>query len=223
MSNSRIIPRNQARAARAWRPGELGSPPVPQPAPQSAALPTPPPEPDAEALQRAELDRLRAAAWEEGHAAGLAEGRAAGGREAAELRALVGNLGELLSDVEQGIASDVLALALEVAKQMVRQSLRVKPELVFAIIREAALSFPELAANPRLVLNPADASLVREALAPGMRAEEIPWKIVEDTSVERGGCRFQNGASDIDATLENRWRRIVAALGRDDAWLDRDS
>jgi flagellar assembly protein FliH len=38
--------------------------------------------------------------------------------------------------------------------------------------------------------------------------------------MERGGCRFLTGSSEIDATLENRWRRIVAALGRDDAWLD---
>lgn len=218
MSNSRIIPRGQARAAKAWRPGDLDA--APRAAAPQPAAPPPPPEPSAEELQRAELARLRAAAWEEGHAAGLAEGRAAGEREVAQMRELLASLRELLADVEQGIASDVLSLALEVAKQMVRQALRVKPELVFAIIREAALSFPELAPNPRLVLNPADALLVREALAPEMRVEEIPWKIVEDAAVERGGCRFQNGASDIDASLENRWRRVVAALGRDDAWLD---
>lgn len=212
MSNSRIIRRGQAGGVTAWRPGDLADKPPPDASDARDAT--------AEEQQRAELERLRATAWEEGHAAGLAQGRAAGEREVAELRSLVASLRDLMGDFEQAMAADVLSLALEVARQMVRQALRVKPELVFAIIREAALSFPELAPQPRLVLNPADATLVREALAPEMRLEEIPWRIVEDAQVERGGCRFRNGASDIDATLENRWRRVVAALGRDDAWLD---
>lgn len=182
-----------------------------------------PAQPDVAALQRAELERLRAAAQQEGYAAGLAEGRAAGNREVAEMRALLVNLGALLGDVEQGIASDVLSLALEVSRQMVRQSLRVKPEAVLAIIREAALSFPGLAPGARLLLNPADARLVREALSSQPVSDETSWKIVEDDQLERGGCRFLNGSSHVDATVQNRWRRVVAALGRDDGWIEGDA
>jgi len=38
--------------------------------------------------------------------------------------------------------------------------------------------------------------------------------------MERGGCRIESANSEIDATLDVRWKRIVAALGRDDAWLE---
>lgn len=216
MSNSRIIPRGRARGLPAWRPGDVAQPPP------AAATPGAPP-PDPAALQRAEIERQRAAARQEGYAAGLAEGRAAGSREVAELRALLANLGELMGDVEQGMAADVLALALEVSRQMVRQALRVKPEAVLTIIREAALSVPGLAPGARLLLNPADAHLVREALADRPEGAEFPWQIVEDNQLERGGCRFVSGASHGDATVQSRWRRVVAALGRDDAWLEGDA
>jgi hypothetical protein len=52
------------------------------------------------------------------------------------------------------------------------------------------------------------------------RAAEAGGTVVEDGAIERGGCKFQTGASEIDATLETRWRRVVASLGRDDGWLD---
>ena len=48
----------------------------------------------------------------------------------------------------------------------------------------------------------------------------LPWKIVEDAQIERGGCRLETPTTEVDATLETRWRRVVASLGRDDSWID---
>lgn len=211
MSSSKIIPKASAGAAKAWQPGSVD---------RRAATGTAAPELTPQQKFQAELERLRGEARAEGRREGLEQGFAAAKVEVEELRLLLTNLRELMLDFEQGVASDVLSLALEVAKQMVRQSIRVKPELVFAIIKEAAMSFPEIADDPRLILHPLDAELVRKAIAPTLTADELPWKLTEDPQMERGGCRFQTGSSEIDATLENRWRRIVAALGRDDAWLD---
>jgi flagellar assembly protein FliH len=216
LSSSKIIPKAHAGSAKTWRPDHVDRSHSARP--ESAAAPGKPPTP-AQKLD-AEIARLRELARSEGYREGMQQGLAAGARHVDELNVLCGNLRELMLDFEQGVASDVLALALEVAKQMVRQSIRVKPELVFAIIKEAAMSFPEIAENPRLILHPLDAELVRKAIAPTLTVDELPWKLVDDAQVERGGCRFQTGSSEIDATLENRWRRIVAALGRDDAWLD---
>jgi len=209
LSNSKIIRSAEAGAVKTWKPGDVarsGAAKVAEPTPQQKL--------------EAELARLREQARAEGRREGLEQGFAAGQAQVEELRLLLANLRELMLDFEQGVAADVLSLSLEVAKQMVRQSIRVKPELVFAIIKEAAMSFPEIADDPRLILHPLDAELVRKAIAPTLTADELPWKLTEDPQMERGGCRFQTGSSEIDATLENRWRRIVAALGRDDAWLD---
>jgi len=215
LSSSRIIPKSRAGGAKAWRPDSV------VPAAVVPAAPVEPVEPPARKLER-ELAQMREQARVEGHREGVAQGLVAGALQVAEIAQLLENLRELMLDFEQGVANDVLSLSLEVAKQMVRQSLRVKPDLVFAIIKEAAMSFPEIVDNPRLIVHPLDADLVRKAIAPTLTADELPWKLTEDPQMERGGCRFQTGSSEIDGTLDNRWRRIVAALGRDDAWLDLD-
>lgn len=212
MSSSKIIPKARAGAAKAWRPDDVdGS----GPATTGSASP-----PTATQKLEAEIAHLREQARAEGYREGLEQGLAAGAKQVGEMSLLISGVRELILDFEQGIANDVMSLALEVAKQMVRQSIRIKPDLVFAIIKEAAMSFPEIADNPRLILHPLDAELVRKAIAPSLTIDELPWKLVDDPQMERGGCRFQTGSSEIDATLDNRWRRIIAALGRDDAWLD---
>jgi flagellar assembly protein FliH len=45
------------------------------------------------------------------------------------------------------------------------------------------------------------------------------WKIFEDARIERGGVRIETANSQIDASLETRWNRVVAALGQDTTWL----
>ncbi len=213
MSSSKIIPKARAGTAKAWQPDDVDRSRT-KPSAADAKPPT------AAQQLSAEIARMREQARAEGYQEGLKQGLAAGAQQAGELGELANNLRELMLDFEQGVANDVLSLALEVTKQMVRQSIRVKPDLVFAIIKEAAMSFPEIADNPRLILHPLDAELVRKAISPTLTVDELPWKLIDDPQMERGGCRFQTGSSEIDATLENRWRRIVSALGRDDAWLD---
>ncbi len=212
MSSSKIIPKSLAGGAKRWRPESVARV-------AEIAAPVETPQNKQEKLER-ELAQLREQARVEGHDEGVRQGFAAGAGQVTELTQLLESLRELMLDFEQNMANDVLSLSLEVAKQMLRQSLRVRPELVFAIIKEAALSFPDVVETPRLIIHPLDAELLRKVIAPALGAEGLPWKLTEDPSIERGGCRFQTAASEIDGTLDNRWRRIVAALGRDDAWLD---
>jgi flagellar assembly protein FliH len=176
--------------------------------------------PAGQTAQEAALQRAR----EQGYQDGLAAGRkqAQGGTEAerAELKRLVGGINELLKDFEQGLANDVLSISLELSKLIVRTSLRVKPELVIAVVREALGSLPGLSDQTLLYLHPADAVLVREVAAADPHLRELSWKIAEDPQLERGGCRLAAPTTEVDATLETRWRRVIAALGRDDAWID---
>lgn len=239
MSSSRVFRRNETPSVRRWVPGDFAEPapaavaaPPPEPAAPKAepervppvveaVVPPPPPEPQAPPLpDPAELEAVRQQARREGYEAGHAAGLQAAIPDLDRFRAVLTHLETLAEDLEQGIANDVMSLALELTKQILRQSLRVKPDLVLAVIRDATRSFPELGASPRLILHPDDAAIVRTVVASSEDPDLGQWVLVEDERVERGGCKFQNSTTEIDATLENRWRRIVATLGRDDAWLD---
>ena len=164
------------------------------------------------------------------HARELArrEGREEGRREAAALlegervalKALIAGMNEVMQDFEQSLANDVLSMSLELAKLIIRQSLRVKPEAVVAVVREAVESLPGVSDQTVLLVHPADAVLIRMAAENDRALGELPWKIVEDEHIERGGCRLETPTTEVDATLETRWRRVLAALGRDDPWID---
>jgi flagellar assembly protein FliH len=172
------------------------------------------------AANAAEMARAREQAYRDGHNAGREEAQAALAAERAELRALITGVNELMHDFEQTLASDVLSMGLELAKQIVRTALRVKPEMVLAVVREAISSLPGLSEQTLLLLNPGDAALVRKGLQDDPSLATLPWKIVEDAQIERGGCRLETPTTEVDAALETRWRRVVASLGRDDSWID---
>jgi flagellar assembly protein FliH len=168
----------------------------------------------------AALQRAREQGYQEGLAAGRRQADGESEAERTEIKVLIGGINDLLKDFEQGLANDVLAISLELSKLIVRTSLRVKPELVIAVVREAVSSLPGLNEQTLLYLHPADAALLREVVAADVQFKDLSWKIVEDPQLERGGCRLAAPTTEIDATLETRWRRVIASLGRDDAWID---
>ena len=159
-----------------------------------------------------------------GHEAGLAAGHEAGlqaekeqaAAEAAKLRELLHSFERELAGANQTVSNDLLTLALCLAREMVREALKVKPELLFAIVREC-LQYDNAFNSPaQLFLNPDDAALVRKYLD----HELNDCVVYVDSKLERGGCRIKMGNSQIDATLATRWQRIAQTLGQNSAWLD---
>jgi flagellar assembly protein FliH len=165
-----------------------------------------------------DLEQLQAQAHGEGFAAGYQEGKIKALADAERMKQLVAGLDEAMQQFDQQVANDVLALALEVAKQMLRQALKVKPGLVLNVVREAMNALPQASHHPVLILNPEDAALVRSFLEADIA--HANWKIQEDSRIERGGCRIESANSEIDATIEERWNLVAESLGRDDKWLE---
>ena len=165
-----------------------------------------------------DLERLHDSARSEGRAAGLAEGRRQGAAEAGRLRQLVAALARTRSEFEQEAAEDLLTLALDVARQVLQETLPVRRELVLPVVREALRGLPTLAQPAQIVLNPADVELVRAHLGEELRLSG--WQVVEDHRIQPGGCRLHSQHSEVDATLATRWKRVLATLGRDHAWID---
>jgi flagellar assembly protein FliH len=213
--SNRIIPKERAATLRkldlaALAGGQAGN------TSQSAAIP----EPTTGSRDAAELIGAREQAYGEGLEAGKREAGTMLESERVALKALVASMNELMQDFEQSLANDVLSMSLELAKLIVRQSLRVKPEVVIAVVREAVESLPGVSDQTVLLVHPADAVLIRKAVEDDRALAELPWKIVEDAHIERGGCRLETPTTEVDATLETRWRRVLASLGRDDPWID---
>jgi flagellar assembly protein FliH len=162
---------------------------------------------------------VREEAYRQGVAAGRQEAADQAQAERAALKSLSVAFQEMMQEFEQGLAGDVLSMSLELTKLIVREAIRVKPDLVLSVVREAVSSLNGLDGNTVIYLHAADAALLREVAREDPLAK-LPWKIADDVRMERGGCRIETASSEVDATLETRWRSVIAALGREDSWID---
>ncbi|MGO4378483.1 flagellar assembly protein FliH [Pseudoduganella sp. RAF53_2] len=176
-----------------------------------------------------ELAAIREEARQQGYEDGYAAGHEAGAAEALEagrvatdqlldpLRTLADNFTESLRNADQLIANDVMELALHLAKGMLKNALQVKPELILPIVREAIEYLPVLQQPALLILNPEDAPVVREGIAEEL--DKGGWRVIEDPTIARGGCKVDTASNQIDATVQARWQRMTHALGKDLDWM----
>ncbi len=158
-----------------------------------------------------------AAGHAEGRAAGLAEGRQLAADEAARLADLATGFDAALRDADTLISQQVLDLAVDLARAMLKSALAVNPERVIPLVRETVRAIPAVQQPALLYLHPTDLALVRERI--GGELDKTGWQLSEDASLEAGGCRVETASNQIDATLPTRWQRLVTALGKHDDWL----
>jgi flagellar assembly protein FliH len=170
----------------------------------------------AEAREAARLEGY-AAGLEQGRMEGLDEGRAQAAEELRRLQGIAETFGTEVLRASETVAHDMLDLALDLAKAMLKTALVVNPGRVIPIVGEAIGYLPSLQQPMLLILHPGDAQLVRNGLHDDII--KAGWRIVEDAQMERGGCRVETAANQIDATAPVRWQRIAAALGKDADWL----
>jgi len=209
--SNRVIPKESLRDLRRVDLGNLASDKRPDP----KHTETRPASEDAPALAQ-----VREEGYRQGVEAGRHEVEGRLEAERAALKELVAGLNQLMHDFEEGLANDVLSMSLELAKLIVRQTVKVKPEAVLPVLREAISSLPSMDEQTTVRLHPADAQLLRRVAETDKMLSALPWKIVEDAHIDRGGCVLETVTTEVDATLETRWRRVIAALGREDLWVD---
>ena len=212
-----IIPKEQQTAYQRWEMDSFGDN---RASTRAAAAPA------AARVSIEEQAAIRETAQNTGHAIGLAEGYAEGLRsgrldataEIDHLRHVAIALGSEAVHADELIAGEVLKLALDLAKAMLKTGLAVRPELVLPIVSEAIRYLPTLHQPALLFLQPDDALLVREHMHDEL--EKAGWRVADDIHMQRGGCRIETASNQIDASVETRWQRLSEALGQSSDWLD---
>lgn len=152
--------------------------------------------------------------YDDGFAQGLQEALAAGQQElqarVAILQRLMQSLTEPFAELDEAVETELLSLAMLVAKQVIRRELATDPALVLSIIRESVALLPVASRRITLQLHPQDAQLVREHLSAPV--EEGQWQIVEDAACTRGSCVVSTVHARIDASIEQQVARIAEGV-----------
>jgi flagellar assembly protein FliH len=212
---TRFIPREELSSFAAWHPGDFSSPPPDAAVPADEA-----PPPDPAAVHAEQLQHARQSGYQDGYRDGLValEGfkQSFAHQATMQIGALLQAIGGQLDALQQEMAESVAATALALARQVVRSELTHRPDAVARVAQEALETLLLSARHITLRIHPDDHPLVADGAADILEARGA--RLVADPLIERGGCIVESSIGVVDATVETRWRRAAAALGRDDAW-----
>jgi len=167
-----------------------------------------------------ELESIRQEAYNEGFAAGEKDGfrsttlkvrqeaEEALSLKLASLERLMGVLFDPIAEQDSQIEKAMVDLVQHITRQVIQRELTLDSSHIESVMREALKLLPLGVGNVRLYINPQDFEQVK---ALRERHEET-WRIVEDASLQPGGCRVETEHSRIDATVETRISQIMAKL-----------
>ena len=222
-AHSRFIPREEIEGVSAWRfssvDGSDDLPPTEDDAPQA--------EPE-NLIDEARLEEVRQQAYNDGfahgHDAGAQEMRQALEatiRKMAEetgmrMAQLMHGMREQLQRSEEQISRQILELACDLARQVLRQELQTPTAHLKPVISEALAQLVDDGLPATVRLNPDDLVLLQGSIEETLGQHKV--ELVGDVSISPGGCVVESPSTTVDATIEKRWTRAVGNLGLETPW-----
>lgn len=184
-------------------------------------------------MEKKAFDEAAAKGYADGVKRGESEGRAAGEKTAREefqknTGAVAGALQNALRDMaEKKVAlqaeaeADLLRLAVEVARRIVRREVEVDARFVVPIVGEA-IALTNNRSDLIVRVNPADEKVVKEEL-PGLRVLFNDLGRVElraDSGIEPGGAVVMSREGEVDMRLLQQFKALELALVGDTKGLE---
>lgn len=148
--------------------------------------------------------------YETGHQQGLIAAREEVRVEVEKLRQVLDFMSYPLAELDVSVEEELVHLATQIARQLVRRELKTAPGEIVAVVRESIGLLPVASQGIRVYLHPQDAKLVKEVYDLDNRSSA--WCIVEEPTLTRGGCKVISEKSRIDATVEKRLSTVIATV-----------
>lgn len=175
---------------------------------------------DVKPLTLDEVEAIRQDAYNEGFATGEKDGFHAGQLKArqeadvvladkvAQLEEIMGHLLEPIANQDQELEKALVGLVSQMTRQVIQRELVTDSSQIRNVLREALKLLPMGASNVRIHINPQDFEQVKAL----RERHEESWRILEDESLQPGGCRVETEHSRIDASVETRIAQALKQL-----------
>ncbi|WP_312072989.1 flagellar assembly protein FliH [Atlantibacter sp.] len=190
-----------------------------------------------EQVLQQQLAMLQTQAHQQGFNAGVEEGRTQGfeqGRQEgyqlgieqgmtearnqqapvhARMQLLVSEFQNTLDALDSVIASRLMQMALEAARQVIGQAAGVDNNALIKQIQMLLQQEPLFSGKPQLRVHPDDLQRVEDML--GATLSLHGWRLRGDPTLHPGGCKVSADEGDLDASVATRWQELcrLAAPG----------
>ena len=166
-----------------------------------------------QALPTAEdLDDIYQNAQKEGYNRGYAEGQAAAEEEINQKIAALNNIITVLDNPFYQISDEVIntikQLSLVIARQVVRREISLDENNIIATIKKSLSLISDIDKQIQIHINPDD----KEIISTYLSTTTTNIRLVDDETISRGGCRIENTATLIDATVESQLNEIASSI-----------
>ncbi|MCG7388351.1 MULTISPECIES: flagellar assembly protein FliH [Pantoea] len=222
-----------ARPWQLWQPDDLGRSNEPEPEilpePEMFESEVDEQQQQFERMQQQARKESQAQGYNEGYQQGFAEGQKAGydagfqqgladaQQQQAPLQArmqqLVTEFQHSLEALDSVIASRLMQLALEAARQVIGQATTVDGSALLRQIQQLLQQEPMFSGKPQLRVHPDDLQRVEQTLGPTLDLHG--WRLLADGTLHPGGCKLSAEDGDLDASVATRWQELcrLAAPG----------
>ncbi|MFK8258340.1 flagellar assembly protein FliH [Erwinia sp. AnSW2-5] len=218
-----------------WQPNDLAR--LDRPLIEELVLPEVTDADDPIAQQQFQLEQLQAQVRNEAQGLGYAEGQQRGFSEGqksgydagfqqglaeaqqqqaplqARMQQLVSEFHHTLEALDSVIASRLMQLALEAARQVIGQAPHVDGTALLRQIQGMLQQEPMFSGKPTLRVHPDDLPRVETTL--GATLSLHGWRLLGDSTIHPGGCKVSAEDGDLDASIATRWHELcrLAAPG----------
>ncbi|MBL0424885.1 FliH/SctL family protein [Ramlibacter alkalitolerans] len=161
--------------------------------------------------------------YEQGLREGVEQGIAQGSNELARFQAqrateavrriqpLVDGFRDGLARLEADVAADLVTLAIDIARQVLRREPATDAQALLPAAREALRGVAEGASQLQLHVHPADAAILSEHLE-AVRSGNCQLR--PDPALPAGSCRVDADTGIAEAGFAQRWQAVMETLGR---------
>lgn len=173
----------------------------------------------AKGLEEGKLEGLQ-----QGHQAGLEQGREEGlamGREQVEQQiahwqTLADRLANPLSEQDQAVEQQLVALVQQLARALIRHEAETSPRLLLEALKQGLALLPAAEQGVTLLLHPDDVARVEQAFGVEECAKR-GWRLQSDPTLSPGDLQLATSLSSIDLALSGRIDQLLRNFLRDNA------
>ncbi|WJG10609.1 flagellar assembly protein FliH [Aliiglaciecola sp. LCG003] len=160
-----------------------------------------------EGLQQG-LEEGKEKGYTEGHEQGLSAGEEELKQHIESLSGVLEHLHEPTASVDQQLQSELVKLAVSLAKAVIRVEVNTSTEVISHALAEGLKVLPIQESSYQILMNPEDIALIKQNFDQ-QHIDKNNWIFIDAPNMSRGGCDISTQNNAVDVSIERRIKDVL--------------